>query len=130
MYDKYDGVPEAGSWLESVFFIVWTRRQDQVLAKSWLDVVATLPAEADKTRLDLVNEAREKYVHTMYPYLDEAKTKKEEKSEIHDALEKFSKIKAKLDLRPVIRATIEQRKSVMRRTAATGLPRLRRQVKR
>lgn len=124
MYDKYVGVPEAGSWLESLFFVVWSKRQEQLSSQAWFAAVSSLPTDLSEKRLEAIMSARTDYTRTLYPFQHEdEKDGKAEQDEEHEALELFAKKKAKIDLRPVMRATIEQRKAVMRRTA--GLPRVR-----
>lgn len=124
LYEKYDGLPEPGSWLESVFFVVWTKRQEQAVAKSWLEVVASMPSGVGEERLNAIAEARKEYVQTLHPYLGvtQPEQKAKEKSEEHEALEAFAKGRVRIDLRPVFRAQIAQRKTVMQRSS---LPRVR-----
>lgn len=105
-YDKYHGPPAPNSPLESLFILVKLRRMEAELLSTRAQIHAALSKDGS---MDPVIKAFQEYADKMFPFLANAQdTKLQDEKK---ALEKFSRTKARINLREVYKGKAQRLKS-------------------
>ncbi len=112
-YDKFDGVPQRGSPLETVFILVHLQRQQAQLLATRALVQSTLPPEKEAS--DPAVKAFQSYCDVMFPYMERAGDM--DRDQERKRLAEFVKHRMKISLHPIYKAQAEQAKrmSVLKR---------------
>jgi hypothetical protein len=108
LYDRYEGTPPTDSPLESLFILVYVRRQEADLLATRALVRATLTKDEEDT--DAAIEAFDKYCEKMFPFWKKAADTEadEEKKALLDLVKKPLRIKM-AEIYKAQARTLEQR---------------------
>lgn len=125
LYEKYEGYPEPGSPLETVFMLVWLQKQQANLLATQALVAAVRAGDSDEAG-DVVVKAFDDYANKMFPFFERASDTKleEEKKALMDLVRRPLRIKladvykAKQSALKKINQNMKKRASVMERFKA------------
>lgn len=117
-YDRYQGIPERNSLLESLFVLVHLSRQEAQL----LATKAMVLGMSDGKVTEPAVQAYTKYFESVFPFVERATDVEKETMKKH--LEEFAKHPVRIDLKPILAAKAQEARARSQRRVMRVKPKI------